>query len=93
MFFTGLDVADGDSCMSVREVLRTKRAHCIESALIAALAFWIHGERPLIMDFSANDADDDHVIVLFKQEGGWGGNLKRQSCVHPLPRPGVSYPP
>ena len=67
---------DGDSCMSVREVLRTKRAHCIESALVAALALWINGERPLIMDLSANDEDDDHVIVLFKQEGGWGAISK-----------------
>ena len=67
---------DGDSCMSVREVLRTKRAHCIESALVAALALWIHGQRPLIMDLSANDEDDDHIIVLFKQHGGWGAISK-----------------
>jgi hypothetical protein len=67
---------DGDSCMSVREVLRTKRAHCIEGALVAALAFWIHGERPLIMDFSASDADDDHIVALFKRNERWGAISK-----------------
>ncbi len=66
----------GDSCMSVREVLRTNRAHCIEGALLAALAFWIHGGSPLILDLSANDEDDDHIITVFKQNGYWGAISK-----------------
>ena len=28
----------GDTCRSVREVLRTRRAHCIEGAMLAAAA-------------------------------------------------------
>jgi hypothetical protein len=67
---------NGDSCMSVRGALRMRRAHCMESALIAALAFWIHGEAPLIMDFSANEADDDHIVALFKRNGCWGAISK-----------------
>ncbi len=67
---------NGDSCMSARDVLRTNRAHCIEGAVLAALAFWIHGKPPLLMDLSANDEDDDHVIALFKENGLWGAISK-----------------
>lgn len=67
---------DGDSCMSVREVLLRKRAHCIEGALVAALAFWINGERPLLMDMTATKDDYDHVIALFKYDGHWGAISK-----------------
>ena len=67
---------NGDSCMSVREVLTTRRAHCIEGALVAALAFWICGEKPLLMDLSANDRDEDHIITLFKKNGYWGAISK-----------------
>ena len=67
---------DGDSCMSVREVLRRNRAHCIEGALLAALALWVHGGSPLLVDLSANDEDDDHVIAVFKIDGYWGAISK-----------------
>ena len=67
---------NGDSCMAVRDVFRTNRAHCIEGALVAALAFWVHGKPPLLMDLSANDEDDDHVIALFKENGLWGAISK-----------------
>ena len=67
---------DGDSCMSVREVLRVNRAHCIEAAIVAALALWANGEKPLIMDMSANDRDDDHIIAVFQRNGFWGAISK-----------------
>ena len=70
---------NGDSCMSARDVLRTNRAHCIEGAVLAALAFWIHGKPPLLMDLSANDEDDDHVIALFRENGLWGAISKGNS--------------
>ncbi len=62
--------------MSVREVLKTNRAHCIEGALVAALAFSIQGKKPLIMDLEANDEDEDHVIALFQVDGYWGAISK-----------------
>ncbi len=72
----------GDSCMSVREVLRINRALCMEGALVAALAFWVHGERPLILDLSA-EHDDDHVVTLYKRDGLWGACSKSN---HPYVR-------
>lgn len=67
---------NGDSCMSVREVLRINRAHCIEGALLAALAFWVDGHEPLLMDLAANNHDEDHILALFKQKGYWGAISK-----------------
>jgi len=67
---------DGDTCMSVREVLTKRRAHCIEGALVAALAFWVHGKPPLLMDVKASDEDDDHVVALFRENGCWGAISK-----------------
>lgn len=62
---------DGDSCASVRHVLRHKRAHCIEGAFLAAAALWVHGRPPLLMDLRAV-RDSDHVVALFCHKGHWG---------------------
>ena len=65
----------GDTCNSVREVLRTRRAHCIEGAMLAAAALWVHGKPPLLLDMRAV-RDYDHVVALFRQRGRWGAISK-----------------
>jgi hypothetical protein len=65
----------GDTCYSVRTVLERKRAHCIEGALFAACALWVHGEPPLVMDMRAV-RDYDHVVALFRRNGLWGAISK-----------------
>jgi len=66
---------DGDTVLSVREALRQRRAHCIEGAMIAAAAFWIRGERPLLLDLQAV-RDYDHVVAVFRRNGRWGAISK-----------------
>jgi hypothetical protein len=66
---------DGDTCRPVREVLRSRRAHCIEGAMLAACALWVHGSPPLLMDMRA-ERDYDHVIALFRSHGRWGAISK-----------------
>jgi hypothetical protein len=68
----------GDTHMSPRRVLRGKKAHCIEGALLAAAALWIAGEPPLIMNLSSrlDSDDDDHVVALYKRGGYWGAISK-----------------
>lgn len=68
----------GDTCHSVRTVLRKNRAHCIEGAFVAACALMLHGRPALIMDFVADD-DDDHVLALFRHAGRWGAVSKSNS--------------
>jgi hypothetical protein len=65
----------GQTLLSVREVLRQRRAHCIEGAMLAACALWVHGEPPLLMDLRA-ERDYDHVVALFRRGGCWGAISK-----------------
>jgi cytochrome c oxidase subunit II len=65
----------GETCLTVRDVLRERRAHCIEGALLAACAFWVHGEAPLLLDMRAVN-DFDHVVALYRREGLWGAISK-----------------
>jgi hypothetical protein len=65
----------GETCLTVREVLRTRRAHCIEGAMLAACAFWVHGEPPLLLDMRAVH-DFDHVVALYRRHGHWGAISK-----------------
>lgn len=68
----------GDTYRSPRRVLRDKKAHCIEGALLAAVALWVHGESPRIMDLSARlgRGDVDHVVALYKRGGYYGAISK-----------------
>jgi hypothetical protein len=65
------DVA-GASCRSPRRVLRERRVQCMDGALFAAAALRVQGHRALILDFEAVN-DVDHVIAVFRENGGWGG--------------------
>jgi len=66
---------DGQTCRPVAAVLRTGRAHCIEGAMLAAAALWVHGEPPLLLDMRA-ERDFDHVVALFRRHGRWGAISK-----------------
>lgn len=72
----------GETCLSVRESLQQRRALCIEGAMIAAAALWVHGEPPLLFDLKAS-RDYDHVVTLFRRHGCWGAISKTN---HPVLR-------
>ena len=65
----------GQTCLSVREVLKRRRAHCLEGAMLAACALWMHGQPPLLLDLRA-ERDYDHVVALFRRGGCWGAISK-----------------
>ena len=65
-----------DTCMSPRQVLKKNKCHCIEGAILAALALRFQGRKPLIVDLTATDNDDDHVIAVFQENGFWGAITK-----------------
>ena len=71
----------GDTCMSPRQVLREGKAHCIEGAMLAALALWMHGEEPLLLDLTTLRYDDDHVVALYRRNGFWGAISKTNHAV------------
>jgi hypothetical protein len=70
-----------DTCLSPREVLKQNKAHCIEGAMLAALALRINGHKPLLVDLTATKDDYDHVIAVFKKDGKWGAISKSNHAV------------
>lgn len=72
---------DEDTCRSPREVLRHRKAHCIEGALLAALALRLQGRPPLIVDMESSAHDLDHVIAVYKICGRWGAISKTNHAV------------
>jgi hypothetical protein len=73
----------GDTYLSPRRVLREQKAHCIEGALFAAVALWLQGEEPLLLDLKTVDVDidPDHVVALYKKNGYWGAVSKTNHAV------------
>jgi hypothetical protein len=65
-----------ETCMSPRRVLREGKAHCIEGAMVATVALWLRGEKPLLLDLKTIRGDDDHVVALYKRGGYWGAISK-----------------
>lgn len=66
---------NGETYMSPRRVLREKKAHCLEGALLAAAALWIAGKKPLLLDLKTS-GDEDHVVALYRESGRWGAISK-----------------
>lgn len=70
----------GQTCLSVRGVLRERRAMCIEGAMVAACALWVNGEPPLLFDLKAK-GDYDHVVAVYRRGCCWGAISKTNSIV------------
>lgn len=67
---------DGETCMSPRKVLETRKAHCIEGGLLAGTALWLNKKTPLIVSLKVKASDYDHIIVLYKVNGYFGALSK-----------------
>jgi hypothetical protein len=72
---------NGETLMSPRTSLRNGICHCAEGALIAALALWLYGNKPLLVDLKTKKEDCDHVIAVFKEKGLWGAISKTNHSV------------
>jgi hypothetical protein len=82
----------GATLQGVEATLRSRKAHCIEAALVAAAALWANGEPPLLIDLRAKK-DSDHVIAVFRRDGAWGAisksahaTLRYRDAVYASPR-------
>jgi hypothetical protein len=65
----------GATCNSPRRVLQIKVAHCMEGALLAAMALRRLGFPPLLVDLEAV-RDSDHVLAVYRRNGRWGAVAK-----------------
>jgi hypothetical protein len=71
IFLDNLPYHLANTAWSPRLILRHRTVHCLEGAIFAAAALRANGLPPLVLDFEAIN-DTDHVIAVFRQNGGWG---------------------
>ena len=58
-------------------VMTDGQGHCLDGGIFAALALWRIGFPPLILDLVPTPGlDDDHVLAVYRMEGGWGALAK-----------------
>jgi hypothetical protein len=74
-FVDALTYQYADTAGSPARVLRERKGHCLEGALVAAAALRVNGHQPLLMDLESV-RDDDHVVALYRERGLWGGIAK-----------------
>jgi hypothetical protein len=74
-FVDALEYQYADTAGSPARVLRDRKGHCLEGAILAAAALRVNGHPPLLMDLEAV-RDDDHVVAVFRERGLWGGIAK-----------------
>ena len=74
-FIDALAYQYADTAWSPQRVLRERKGHCLEGALLAATALRLNGHPPLLMDLETV-RDDDHVVALYRERGLWGGIAK-----------------
>jgi hypothetical protein len=74
-FIDELPYQYADTAWSPRRVLRERKGHCMEGALVAAAALRLNGHPPLLMDMEGV-RDDDHVVAVYRAHGLWGSIAK-----------------
>lgn len=70
-----------DTLKSPIRVMREKKAHCFEGAVLGAYILSFHGYKPLILHLETTKGDFDHVVALFKEGGLWGALSKTNHAV------------
>jgi len=76
-FLDGIEYPSGEENRSCPEVLRQRKAHCLDGGLFAAMALRRIGYRPRVIDLQPDPGrDDDHVLALFQIDGFWGALAK-----------------
>jgi hypothetical protein len=74
-FIDALEYQYAHTAWSPQRVLRERKGHCLEGAILAAAALRVNGYPPLLMDLEAVH-DDDHVVAVYRERGLWGGIAK-----------------
>jgi hypothetical protein len=74
-FLDGIPYSSDPIYRSPRSVMRDRRAHCFDGALLAACALDRLGHPPPLVDLRAV-RDDDHVLAIFERHGHLGAIAK-----------------
>jgi hypothetical protein len=71
-FLDQLAYSSEDAYRCPLRVVREKRAHCFDGAILAAAALRRCGYPPIILELLPNGRDDEHLLAIYKNEGCWG---------------------
>lgn len=71
----------GETCMSPMRVLKERKAHCIEGAMLACVCLMLQKEKPLIVSLKVTPDDYDHIVTIFKRNGYYGAISKTNHAV------------
>ncbi len=71
----------GETCLSPKQVLIQKKAHCMEGALFACACLLLQKRKPLVVSLRVLSSDYDHVVTLYKENGYWGAISKTNHSV------------
>ncbi len=74
-FIDAIEYQYANTALSPKRVLRERKGHCLEGALLAAAALRVNGRPALLMDLESVH-DDDHVVALYRENGLWGSIAK-----------------
>jgi len=74
-FLDGVAYSADHFYRSPRSVMRDRKAHCVDGAVLAACALERLGLPPKLLDLRAVN-DDDHVIAVFEKRGLLGAVAK-----------------
>lgn len=74
-YLDGLTYRAEDEAVCPRNVIRERRAHCFDGALLAAAALRELGHAPALLDMWAV-RDDDHVLAVYRVGGHYGAVAK-----------------
>jgi hypothetical protein len=99
LFLDSLLYSEEERYRCPRSVLRDRKGHCYDGAVLAAAAMRELGFPPLIMELIPNRRDDDHIIVPFRTHDRWGAVAKsnytglryREPVYHSLRELAMSY--
>ena len=69
----------GETARTLRGVVRTGTAHCMEAALAAAAILEQHGYPPRLVDIESTDRLD-HVLYVYRGADGRWGSIARSRC-------------
>jgi hypothetical protein len=71
-FLDDLPYRSENTYRSPLSVLRARRGHCFDGAVLAAAALWRMGHPPRILELLPNRRDDDHIVAVYRRDGCWG---------------------
>jgi hypothetical protein len=76
-FLDGLAYSHEEIYRCPLRVLRDRKAHCYDGAVLAAALLGRIGYPPLLVNlFPKSQGDDEHLLAVYRQRGAWGAVAK-----------------